>query len=1443
MKKIIIRFAIVIISITLVSSSWPLFAFADDMNNEMQYEFEKSDDVVKGDDSAIQLISMENSKKLDQKGSIISKAPIDLTSDRKISFDYYMGGGSGADGIYVLFTEKKDPTSEYLSEIGYYNYKNHHADPGSRFGVEFDTYWIYPPEDMVNTGQHIAIMNQGKHVKVKPCKKLNDARWHTAVITVANSNVTVTVDGEEMATGDVTAMSSAYLSIAAYSGLYTDAHIIKNLNIDGNPAIVDGIISKPIASVKSGKYDSIQKITLTTASKGAEIYYSLDGKYPSTDNGIKYIPGDTITVEDSIVLKAVAYNATDHEYSDLAEYDYSIQGETKSDSGNSMSLLNNIRGTINSELGKWFVKNIKLKASLVKFDLETTEEANGDKKVKIWIGKEGNVSGNSIEWGNLKKNIAQIKEQAANVETLIQKMDAAGGAVSIDSFLDADKFTKGPKLDVMGYYEVDFDKRGNVINTDNNSGTLIAAAKWEGERTKQFITPYGPLYCGLKGKVEAEAEDDKLSYSNGGLTFDGTTEVTPEFDILGGYGLHRLASIGGTGAASCPATICSKLKDCTWKIIGEIKISFEMAFVGEFDYQLAKKELNLYPPEEGTGGPIAGDDDDTLEVLGINATGKVTCIDNLYTSKTTQFNCRPIKIRKSSALSKKSSESTANAILQEWGLKTSTPNIVRVGNKTVMVFQQTNTLREGSFNQTELMYSVYDGSWSEPKPVWDNGTSDLYTSMKVIGGKLFLTWSKEKKQINSRLSVDDSLNETIRESEISVAVFDESDNSFHNQQFLTNNNYMDMSPIIFDNAGQPAIIWTRNTANDITGEFGENHIMMSNYYSNSWSEPADMLNTKKVIGDITGFNRDGKTILVYTVYDNPNGTTGTVSSVYVNKDEQNTCISDDKTNAADVQYMDGIIYYWQEGNMVAYNVDSGESKVISLQKGVINHNAKVYSNGTKTEIIWSDADDTGNSGVIYGSIKTENGYSEPIELYRFSDKQIHFLDSLMLENGSWQFITNLWENVDDEVKSDLDYVEVKPQKKLKLNDIILDEDLQDTTTKQIPVKYLVRNVGEEPINSVTITIDNNDSGANIETNTINCSIEPGSSDILESVIDGSLFSEPTNVKISVVATGQSVDANNCIVKKIGLCNNSLSVSKVETEEDISFVAKITNNSNSATSGTVYVYDNTEGGNVITSFNYDSISNGKSKVETITIKKKALTYNKNGAVYFLIKDVTDIEDCNEFDNYQIKTTYDPNYVPKTPGTDPSSGNTGTNSTTTGGTSEGSQSIISYTNKITLDAAKYIYTGSEIRPVVTIAQLVEGKDYDVKYSNNVAVGKGIITITGKGKYKDKTSINFTIYPSKVLNLKVKHYKGHTALLTWKSQLGATGYAVYKRVNGKYYLVKRVKKDRCYILKMRYNKAYSFVVSAYYRNQNNTSYGAKSNKVTITLRQKNGSQNDKK
>lgn len=136
---------------------------------------------------------------------------------------------------------------------------------------------------------------------------------------------------------------------------------------------------------------------------------------------------------------------------------------------------------------------------------------------------------------------------------------------------------------------------------------------------------------------------------------------------------------------------------------------------------------------------------------------------------------------------------------------------------------------------------------------------------------------------------------------------------------------------------------------------------------------------------------------------------------------------------------------------------------------------------------------------------------------------------------------------------------------------------------------------------------------------------------------------------------------------------------------------------------------------------------------------------------------------------------------------------------------------------------VYTGKAIKPTVKIydeivdmsgnhikTYLVKGTDYTVSYKNNTKIGTATVTINGKGKYNGTKTVEFKIVPKKV-TLKGS-VSDNEAALSWKKVKGATGYEVYRSVNGGAYKKLTDVKTTKYTAKLSAGTSYKYKVRAY-------------------------------
>ena len=120
-------------------------------------------------------------------------------------------------------------------------------------------------------------------------------------------------------------------------------------------------------------------------------------------------------------------------------------------------------------------------------------------------------------------------------------------------------------------------------------------------------------------------------------------------------------------------------------------------------------------------------------------------------------------------------------------------------------------------------------------------------------------------------------------------------------------------------------------------------------------------------------------------------------------------------------------------------------------------------------------------------------------------------------------------------------------------------------------------------------------------------------------------------------------------------------------------------------------------------------------------------------------------------------------------------------------KGTKTIVYKANKISLSKKSYTYTGTSLKPAVTIkdckGKKISKKYYTVTYSNNKKVGTATVTIKFKGLYKGTVKKTFTIKPKTTeitkITIQSKGFK-----LNWKKQLQqTTGYQIQYSTDKKF------------------------------------------------------------
>ncbi len=148
------------------------------------------------------------------------------------------------------------------------------------------------------------------------------------------------------------------------------------------------VVQAPVATPAPGQYSQAQSVTLSTATPGAEIYYTINGNEPDPAS-TKYT--GAITVSSSLTIKAIAIK--NGEKSQVASFQYVIQGsgdgngdgggsDSGSESGNGNGNGNG-NGTGNTNTGGTNNGTKPKPSTGSKLEVKATSDANGTAQVKV----------------------------------------------------------------------------------------------------------------------------------------------------------------------------------------------------------------------------------------------------------------------------------------------------------------------------------------------------------------------------------------------------------------------------------------------------------------------------------------------------------------------------------------------------------------------------------------------------------------------------------------------------------------------------------------------------------------------------------------------------------------------------------------------------------------------------------------------------------------------------------------------------------------------------------------------------------------------------------------------------------------------------------------------------------------------------------------------------
>lgn len=972
----------------------------------------------------------------------------------------------------------------------------------------------------------------------------------------------------------------------------------------------------------------------------------------------------------------------------------------------SMKLFDKISGNTNDPITQFFPGDFSIGFPMINTKAEVESNDDGGYTLKMSMGSKDNLfTGSEKTWDKYKKDIDDAFGNIKKTDTMNSLMSAFNAKQA--SFTITSKFEAKPTIQVLGYYEMKCDENGAIIS---DTGKLVLSLEWKGSKTQQCLTAPIPIpyYIESSGSIKAKGAGSLEKVKDSKAAISGSINLVPAFSIGAGVGVSGVATLGVSGDASLNWQL---LPWTTGTLSGSASVKAKIMFVFDGSYTLAKVTLPLWDTTTKAKESASQTSTYGAQTKAIQESSQLTLTDRSYQNKTSAWHGNTAQTKARAAAD------TAVSLkeLQSYILPNTIPKMIKYQDDLIMIFQSNDAKRETQ-NSVKLMYSVYhDGSWSQPEAFLDDGTLDTFADIKQIGDDVFVAWQKCSTTIGSG-SAEEQIKSMVSASGIYISQYDPSTRSFEVKRQIVNKNRAYIMPQLIDKNGNAAFMWIEmELKNPLTFEC-EKTIMTSQCDNGAWNIAiAPLQKTNAYISELKGtYSKQNGTYQAFFVGIDEEQKT---KLYYMNRSNNDGMkqLTDGNHNISNISANPDEVTYLEDGVLKSYDINKGESQEITnSDQPFTGANAVQVSNGNKDVVIWMENDTTGCN--FYSSVKTENGYSKPVNLYTKSGVSGNNFTAVMDDDGAWDIVFSATDLQDSE-KTSMYHLHKKSEPKLVINDMILDSEAMTQKGKQ-PISYTVTNNSEETLKSFELTISNDD--GTILQKEVSCSILPGESAFFEDTFTFDNLSKIENFTVQTIADGQTDMTDTQLKKEVSYCDLAISDVKKEIVKDgVKYTVTIKNEGQTDASGNLKIYADNQLSNKQETKEIKTVKAGESSEILVEYKTKDMKFDASQNAYCSMQVTANDKDSNS----QNDCYYGVVYRWELPGENDISDCT-----------------------VTLEKDRYTPDATAKTPEVTVKrgelQLIKGVDYDVNYQNNINAGTAVVIITGKNRYTGSIEKKFQI-----------------------------------------------------------------------------------------------------
>lgn len=821
------------------------------------------------------------------------------------------------------------------------------------------------------------------------------------------------------------------------------------------------------------------------------------------------------------------------------------------------------------------------------------------------------------EWKGFKDSCRSLN--AATKKTNKSKKE-------FDKFLKQKGYKRGKEssetwsMDFFGFIE------GNIVNGDlvitDISGTLAA------EFAYKLKAQFGPMgipafYAYVKAGAEASAEVSgarAIPDSNVPILFDVTVGIEPKVTGGAGIGLEGVVSGGAYAKATMPVSYAIAKRNLKLDLIGEIGIEGHFIVVSG-KVPIFNGEVNLINHTFGTGTKKAlkrSVASNGTEFTYDESEGTVDVVDREYINA--QKWVAPASNAKRALKAKSNGVSGITTQTLEQSVNESPqPQLVAFGDKAMLVWIDDDSSRD-TYNRYKLVYSIYNGStWTAPKAVDDCGTNDYAPSVIVINDKVYIAYQNFK---NILTSVDDNtVTDLLRNSEIKLAEYNETDDAFENVKAITDNDTYDYQPSLTNVSGKPVVYWANCSSTDYSA--GSVSIMKSEFNGNA----STVTSGKNYIYELAVIDSD----VYYTMQSDVNNDTDFDLNLYKNETQ---ITSNDGTDSGAIPVsletgiMDGseTLFYTDNSNVYYLN---GNNVVTAIENEAgINGGLEIATVNDSVYAVWCESTDYGTE--FYTTNYDGKLWSSPIQLNEYSGL-VSELSMVEYNNSLLGAFNKTERTLSDEQyvngQSDLSVFKTGGFTDIAISISEFDES-EFILNSENPFTVFVENLGTEDVSDIDFEITNTLGYSDTITKSVD--LKSGESTIVELTYSPAEFASG-KVTVTANVTGDNNSDNNTFEQSIGNADISVSdimLDQIATNNIVKAIVK-NNGKTSASDVSVSILSNGEEINVI---EIGELQPDEAREITFEISSDLLEYDEeNYCSSITFKATTSAEELSQVDN--------------------------------------------------------------------------------------------------------------------------------------------------------------------------------------------------------------------